>query len=77
VAVARALVTGPSIVLADEPTGAMDTIGGERSLELLLEAAREHGAAVVLVTHDNVWPRAAIARCGCATASSSPSGHCD
>jgi putative ABC transport system ATP-binding protein len=54
VAVARALVTAPSVVLADEPTGAMDTIGGERLLKLLLDAARERGAAVVLVTHDNV-----------------------
>ena len=54
VAVARALVTGPAVIFADEPTGSMDTIGGERLLELLLGAARERGAAVVLVTHDNV-----------------------
>ena len=54
VAVARALVTGPAVIFADEPTGSMDTIGGELLLELLLGAARERGAAVVLVTHDNV-----------------------
>lgn len=54
VAVARALVGEPAVVLADEPTGSMDTIGGERLLDLLLGAARERGAAVVLVTHDNV-----------------------
>jgi putative ABC transport system ATP-binding protein len=54
VAVARALVTGPALILADEPTGSMDTLGGEHLLELLLGAARERGAAVVLVTHDNV-----------------------
>ena len=54
VAVARALVTGPAVVFADEPTGSMDTLGGEHLLELLLGAARERGAAVVLVTHDNV-----------------------
>lgn len=54
VAVARALVTGPDLVLADEPTGSMDTTGGEQLLDLLIGAARDHGAAVVLVTHDNV-----------------------
>lgn len=53
-AVARALVTGPAVVFADEPTGSMDTIGGELLLDLLVGAARERGAAVVLVTHDNV-----------------------
>lgn len=54
VAVARALVTGPAIVLADEPTGSLDTLGGERLLDLLLSSARERGAALVLVTHDNI-----------------------
>ena len=54
VAVARALVTGPAVLFADEPTGSMDTLGGEQLLELLLGVARERGAAVVLVTHDNV-----------------------
>jgi putative ABC transport system ATP-binding protein len=54
VAVARALVTDPAVVLADEPTGSMDTIGGEHLLELLLAGARERNASVVLVTHDNV-----------------------
>lgn len=53
-AVARALVTGPAVVFADEPTGSMDTLGGELLLDLLVGAARERGAAVVLVTHDNV-----------------------
>ena len=54
VAVARALVTGPSIVFADEPTGSMDTLGGELLLDLLVGAARERGAALVVVTHDNI-----------------------
>jgi putative ABC transport system ATP-binding protein len=54
VAVARALVTGPTVIFADEPTGSMDTIGGEHLLDLLLGAARDRDAAVVLVTHDNV-----------------------
>jgi putative ABC transport system ATP-binding protein len=54
VAVARALVAGPAVIFADEPTGSMDTIGGEQLLDLLLGAAGERGTAVVLVTHDNV-----------------------
>ncbi len=53
VAMARALVTGPSMVLADEPTGALDTVGGEQVVDVLLTTARDTGAAVVLVTHDN------------------------
>jgi putative ABC transport system ATP-binding protein len=52
VAVARALVTGPKVIFADEPTGALDTVSGERVMEMLTTAARETGAAVVLVTHD-------------------------
>jgi putative ABC transport system ATP-binding protein len=53
VAVARALVTGPRVVFADEPTGALDTVGGDEVLGALLSAAADKGAAVVLVTHDN------------------------
>ncbi|MFF4624058.1 ABC transporter ATP-binding protein [Nonomuraea jabiensis] len=53
VAVARALVTGPRVVFADEPTGALDTLGGEQVMSALLGAARAGGTAVVLVTHDN------------------------
>lgn len=53
VAVARALVAGPALVLADEPTGSMDSVGGERLLDLLLGACREGDRALVLVTHDN------------------------
>jgi len=52
-ALARALVTGPQIVFADEPTGALDTVGGEALLEVLLSTSRDRGASVVLVTHDN------------------------
>jgi putative ABC transport system ATP-binding protein len=52
VAVARALVTGPRVVFADEPTGALDSLNGERVMQLLTSAARESGAAVVLVTHE-------------------------
>ncbi|MEU6353981.1 ABC transporter ATP-binding protein [Streptomyces sp. NPDC047072] len=52
VAVARALVTSPRVVFADEPTGALDSLNGERVMELLTEAARATNAAVVLVTHE-------------------------
>lgn len=53
VAIARALVTGPKVIFADEPTGALDTVSGEQVLEALLSTARETSATVVLVTHDN------------------------
>jgi putative ABC transport system ATP-binding protein len=52
VAVARSLVTGPRVIFADEPTGALDSLNGERVMRLLTAAARESGAAVVLVTHE-------------------------
>jgi putative ABC transport system ATP-binding protein len=52
VAVARALVTGPRVLFADEPTGALDSLNGERVMELFTEAARSTNAAVVLVTHE-------------------------
>jgi putative ABC transport system ATP-binding protein len=52
VAVARALVTAPRVVFADEPTGALDSLNGERVMRLLTDAARESEAAVVLVTHE-------------------------
>ncbi|MGW3325178.1 ABC transporter ATP-binding protein [Streptomyces virginiae] len=52
VAVARALVTGPRVIFADEPTGALDSLNGELVMQLLTEAARSANAAVVLVTHE-------------------------
>lgn len=52
VAVARSLVTNPRVLFADEPTGALDSLNGERVMELLTEAARETRTAVVLVTHE-------------------------
>jgi putative ABC transport system ATP-binding protein len=52
VAVARALVSGPSVVFADEPTGSLDTMAGDRVMELLTDCARDQDASVVLVTHE-------------------------
>ncbi|MFL5818790.1 MAG: ABC transporter ATP-binding protein [Conexibacter sp.] len=52
VAVARALAVQPRVVFADEPTGALDSLNGERVMHLLSDAAREVGAAVILVTHE-------------------------
>lgn len=54
VAVARALVTRPRVVLADEPTGSLDSVAGREVLRALLDATADHGAALVVVTHDNV-----------------------
>ena len=51
VAVARSVVHQPGLVLADEPTGALNTQDGELVLEALLRVAQDHGAAVVVVTH--------------------------
>jgi len=52
VAIARALYGGPRLVLADEPTGNLDTRNGERIFELLAELTRRKGVAVVAATHN-------------------------
>jgi len=52
VAIARALVAQPRVIFADEPTGSLDSLTGERVMDLLLDNARAAGTTVVLVTHD-------------------------
>ncbi len=52
VSIARALVHEPAVVLADEPTGSLDSVTAQIVTRLLVDAARERNAAVVLVTHD-------------------------
>ena len=52
VAIARALSKMPSLIFADEPTSALDSVSGQVVIKLLHQAAKERGAAVVVVTHD-------------------------
>ena len=52
VAIARALVAEPAVVLADEPTGSLDSVTAQDIVRLLVAAARERDAAVVMVSHD-------------------------
>ena len=62
VALARALVARPAILLADEPTGSLDTTNAQAVSALMIDLARQHGAGVLLVTHDERMAQAADRR---------------
>ncbi len=53
VAIARALVTQPQLILADEPTAALDKVSGRKVVELLQQLARSNGIPILMVTHDS------------------------
>ncbi len=55
VAIARALLNKPKLVLADEPTGELDSKTGAEVFQLLRDLSAEHGATVVVVTHDQIY----------------------
>jgi putative ABC transport system ATP-binding protein len=60
VALARAFVTQPKILFADEPTGNLDAANGAQVIELMLELNRAQGTTLILVTHDETLAH----RCG-------------
>ncbi|MCU0710512.1 MAG: ABC transporter ATP-binding protein [Pirellula sp.] len=59
VAIARAIVTDPAVILADEPTGALDSVNSLRIIELFRSLVRDHNQTLILVTHDPEVAKAA------------------
>jgi lipoprotein-releasing system ATP-binding protein len=59
VAIARALANDPLLILADEPTGNLDTLASSNVQRILMDLARDYGRAVVVVTHDRDFAKAA------------------
>ena len=68
VAIARAVALTPPLLLADEPTGNLDSATGAQIVDLLLALNRERGSTLLLVTHDAALAGRAAARSRCATA---------
>jgi putative ABC transport system ATP-binding protein len=60
VAIARAIVSDPTFLLCDEPTGDLDRKSADEIMELIGQLVREHGKTVLMVTHDPVVARRAV-----------------
>ena len=73
VAIARSLANDPTVLLADEPTGNLDSVSAKGVFELFAELHREQGMTIVLITHNEEFGRAGPStRSACKTATSSP-----
>jgi len=64
VAIARAIVNEPEVILADEPTGNLDSNTGREVMQLITQLNRDRGITVVMVTHDVTWAAYAARQVG-------------